>query len=368
MIPLDDTEALTRLDSLGVLGVAESLGEQCRRGWDLGRSVHGSPSAEGLAAIVVLGMGGSGIAGDLVQAVLEPRLPLPMRVHKGYPPLPEWVGRNCLVVAVSYSGDTEETVEGLAEARERGARVITMASGGRVAEAAAAGGLAHVALPGGLQPRSAVGYMAFGLLGVLASLGLVPRADADVDEALERAERVRSRCHRGIPAAHNPAKSLALSLHGRVPVVYGGPGIGAAAAQRFKNDLAEYAKVPAFWGVLPEFQHNDLEAWGHHSAERSPFIGVLLRDPDEPARIAARFEATRRLLAGRLELVTVRAEGRSALARLVSLLAFTQLVAIYLGLRAGRDPGPVDVLQRLKRELAAPEGPQATVEPSRGRQ
>ena len=129
-IDLDDLNELARLDSEDVLGAVERFADQCREGWEIGRSASGLPDADGVDSVVVLGMGGSGVSGDVIQSVVEPRLPVPLRVIKSYGPLPEWVGRNTLVFAVSYSGSTEETVAALEEAHERGCRAVAISSGG----------------------------------------------------------------------------------------------------------------------------------------------------------------------------------------------------------------------------------------------
>ena len=353
-IDLDDLNAIAGLDSTDVLGAVERFADQCREGWDIGRAVSGLPDGSGLESIVVLGMGGSGVSGDVVGAVLEPRLPLPLRVIKSYDPIPEWIGRNSLVFAVSYSGDTEETVAALKEVHARGARVVVISSGGTLEEAARQYGLAHVQIPGGLQPRASLGYLTLPILAVLVSIGVAPDLQADLDEAVEVLGDIGSRCHRKRPTEENPAKSLALKLAGRIPVVYGGHGLGATAAYRFKCDLNEYGKTPAFWNEFPELNHNEIVGWGLLSKiTTKTFVLVLLRDPEEHERVKLRFEVTRRLIEPQFaEVIEIAAEGTSPLARLLSLILFTQLAAIYVGLSNGVDPGPVEVIANLKAELA----------------
>ena len=354
MLNLDDLNAIAALDSEDVLAAVERFPDQCREGWEIGRAATGLPDAAGLESIVVLGMGGSGVSGDVVRAVVEPRLSLPLRVIKGYGPLPEWIGRNTLVFAVSYSGSTEETVAALEEAHQRGSRAVTISSGGELAEMARRYGLAHVQIPGGLQPRASLGYLTMPVFGVLGQIGLIPDLQPDVDEAVGVLADMAARCHRKKAADENPAKDLAGRLVGRVPVVYGGYGIGSTAAYRFKCDLNEYGKTPAFWGELPELDHNEIVGWNELSELTSAnFVLVLLRDPDEHERVALRFEITRRLIESKVaEVLEVDAEGSSALARLLSLIFVTQLAAIYVGLAYGVDPGPVEVIQKLKSELA----------------
>ncbi|MEA2452377.1 MAG: glucose/mannose-6-phosphate isomerase [Actinomycetota bacterium] len=353
MAELDDLEAIAKLDSEDVLGAVERFPEQCREAWELGRATTNLPNGDGIDAIVVLGMGGSGVSGDVVQAVVEPRLAVPFRTIKSYGPIPDWVGRNTLVFAVSYSGSTEETLAGLETALERGARIITLSSGGPLAATAASKGLAHVAIPAGLQPRASLGYLSLPILAVLTLMELVPDVQADVDEAIKVLSELASRCHRERTLRDNPAKDLAARIKGRIPVVYGGHGVGATAAYRFKCDLNEYGKTPAFWNEIPELDHNEIVGWDNLddlTSER--FVAILLREPGEHERVALRFEITRRLVESRLaEFVEVTSEGESALARLLSLVFVTQLASIYVGLAYDEDPGPVDVIMQLKQEL-----------------
>jgi glucose/mannose-6-phosphate isomerase len=354
LIDFEDAAALKQLDSEDVLGAVERFSEQCSEAWAIGRSAVGLPDATSADSLVVLGMGGSGVSGDVVQAVTEPRLPIPLRTIKSYGPLPEWVGRNTLVFAVSYSGSTEETVAALEEAHTRGARAVTISSGGPLADMAANFGLAHVRIPPGLQPRASLGYLTLPILAVLVKVGLVPDLQEDVDEAVSVLAQIERRCHRSRGRADNQAQDLAARVHGHVPVIYGGHGLSATAAYRFKCDLNEYGKTPAFWNEFPELNHNEIVGWNQlDDLSRSKFAAVLLRDVSEHERIALRFDITRSLIEKNFaDFIEVRAEGQSELARLLSLILVTQLSAIYVGLSYGIDPGPVEVIQNLKAQLA----------------
>ncbi|MEA2447177.1 MAG: glucose/mannose-6-phosphate isomerase [Actinomycetota bacterium] len=355
MIDLDDLDAIARLDSQDVLGAVERFADQCSEGWEIGRAAGALPDGTGVDSVVVLGMGGSGVSGDVVQAVLEPRLPVPFRVIKSYGPLPEWVGRNTLAFAISYSGSTEETVAALEEAHSRGCRAVTISSGGPLAEMAKNYGLAHVPIPGGLQPRASLGYLTLPILAVLVGVGLAPDLLDDVDDAIETLGELASRCDRKRSRQENPAKDLAARLAGNVPVIYGGYGLGATAAYRFKCDVNEYGKQPAFWATLPELDHNEIVGWNKLTdLTKDRFVLVFLRDPEDHERIKLRFETTRALVEDQFaEVIEVPAEGTSPLARLLSLVFITQLAAIYIGLANEVDPGPVDVIQKLKAELAS---------------
>ncbi len=354
-VDLDDLNEIARLDSEDVLAAVERFADQCREAWEIGLAARGLPSADGIDSVVVFGMGGSGVSGDVIRAFVEPRLPIPFRVIKTYGPLPEWIGRNTLVFAVSYSGSTDETVAAVEEAHARGCRAVTISSGGALSDMAREYGLAHVRIPTGLQPRASLGYLTLPILAVLVQIGLVPDMQADVDEAVEVLSDIASRCHRKRGRDENPAKQLAGWLHGRVPVVYGATGAGATAAYRFKCDLNEYGKTPAFWHELPELDHNEIVGWNQLAdITREHFVVILLRDPGDHERVQIRFEITRSLIEDKVaEVIELSAEGDSVVARLLSLILITQLAAIYVGLSYEIDPGPVEVIQKLKAELAA---------------
>ncbi|MDQ3877880.1 MAG: bifunctional phosphoglucose/phosphomannose isomerase [Actinomycetota bacterium] len=355
MIDLDDIDALERHDSVNILSTVERFPDQCAEGWEIGRAADGLPDATGVTSVVVLGMGGSGAAGDVAKALLEHRVPDFFRVIKTYGPLPEWVGRNSLVVAISHSGNTEETLSALASAYERGARAVTISSGGKLKDVASETGIAHVGVPGGLQPRAALGYLAMSLLGILSEVGIAPDLDEEVRDAVTDLREVVTRCDRSRSVTENPAKDLATRLTQTVPVIYGA-GSTTTAAMRFKTDINEYAKNPAFWNHLPELDHNELEGFNRLvELSRRALSIVFLRDhAGENPRITARFEITKRLIEDNInQLIEVPAQGRNEMARLLSLILVDQLAAIYMAFLNDVDPGPVETLEKLKRELAA---------------
>lgn len=347
-----DSEGIAALDSQDVLGAVEAFHRQCREGWELGLAARGLPDPEGVDAVAVLGMGGSGISGDVVACVVEPRLSLPYRVIKSYGPLPEWIGRNSLVFAVSYSGNTEETLAALEEAHGRGSRIVAISSGGQLAERAAEYGVAHIRIPAGRQPRASLGYLTLPILAALELMGLIPRLEDDMDEAEALLRELGARCDRSVPQERNPAKSLAAQVLGKIPIVYGGQGLGAVVAQRFKCDLNEYGKVPAFWNVFPELNHNEIVGWADTAGARDRVL-VLVRDKDDHPRVSLRVDITRDLIRKSFaDVVEIESEGQSALARVLSLVLVTQLASIYVALARQVDPGPVEVIESLKQELA----------------
>lgn len=301
--------------------------------------------------VCVLGMGGSGITGDALAAVAaDAAAPAPVIAHKGYG-LPAWAGRGTLVVAVSYSGDTEETLSGVRAAAERGCPLLAVSSGGALAQLAAGCAAPHVAVPGGGMPRHNLGWL---LVPVLRALGF----GSGVGEAVELLEGLGRDWGRDVPTAANPAKQAgALVAGSALTHAYGGSTLAVVAASRAKAQLNENAKLPAAAAAVPELCHNEVMGW--EAPPEGLRAGVLwLRDPaGEHDRTALRIQLLEPLLAPTVAWQRSHAaSGTSAVARLASLLLFVDLVSIYTALARDVDPTPIAAIARLKEALAVAGG------------
>ncbi|MBI3628600.1 MAG: bifunctional phosphoglucose/phosphomannose isomerase [Candidatus Rokubacteria bacterium] len=344
--PLDDLDAIERLDPHAAREVLRRFPDQCREGLGL----HPSPPVR-LALprlVVVAGMGGSAASGDLLATCLADRLSVPVLTHRGYG-LPALVGPGALVIAASYSGETVEAVSAFEAAVKAGAATAAVTRGGRLAALAARHGAPVVTLPPGLMPRMALGSLFFPLLGILESAGLPTVPEAEVAEALETVAALADELAPARPVEQNEAKRLALAVGDRVPVVYGGELTGSVA-YRWKTDVEENAKRFAVAGALPEMNHNEIEAWRAPEADR--LQAIFLRDRGEHPDVARRFAVVRALVepvAGGLAEVWSRGEGR--LARLLSLIYLGQWTSYYLALLRGVDPWAVPLLEEVKRRL-----------------
>ena len=303
-------------------------------------------------AVVIVGMGGSAVAGDLLQGLWHERAPFPVHVVRGYT-LPAWIGPDSLVVASSYSGGTEETLSAFAEARSRGGRALVVTSGGPLAEESSRAGIPWVRIPSGFPPRAALAYLLAPVLAVIeASWPTLSRA-GERDEAIGVLARLGAELCPESPLAANPAKQLAVWLTGRTPAVYGTDAT-APVAYRWRTQLEENAKVLALSGILPEMNHIAIEAWG--GAPGDHWAVVFLRDATEHPRVARRAALTRSITEARVPTREVWARGEGRLARLLSLVLTGDWVSYYLALVRGVDPWAVDTLEAFKQRMTEETG------------
>jgi glucose/mannose-6-phosphate isomerase len=295
-------------------------------------------------------MGGSSVGGALARATLWPRLERPLELARGGA-LPAWAGPQTLVLCASYSGDTEETLAAYDAAGEAGAPRVVSASGGELPARARRDRVPVIPLPGGFQPRATVGYSFVVALEVAAVAGCAPSLRAEVEAAVPVA--------RALAAEWGPdgdedgdAKRLARALHGTVPVI-AGPGLAAVAAYRWKCQINENAKLPAFAAELPEAGHNEIVGWAD-ADDFARFAAVFLEDPDAGERMQARIELTAEIVGGHAATVErVAPRGETRLQRLVSHVQLGDLVSLYLAVLRGADPIGIEPIDRLKAGLAA---------------
>ncbi|MFM7061212.1 MAG: bifunctional phosphoglucose/phosphomannose isomerase [Actinomycetes bacterium] len=348
------------LDSLGFVEAVSGLPEQlaaARASTAEALAGVALPGAGDLTSIAVLGMGGSGISGDVLAAAASGELCLPVVVHKQIR-TPAYIGPRTLVFAVSYSGDTEETVAMTRGAIEAGARVVTVSSGGELARLAADAGALHVPCPPGYMPRAAIGTLIAPILGTLGAIGLLADTDARIDAAVQALARRRDASTRDVAAPANLAREVARRIDGTIPLIYGGGAIGGVAAMRWKCDINENAKAPAFWAAYPELDHNEICGWGQHGDVTRQLISIVeLRHDHEHARLVPRIDATRDLIDEAVhQVIPVAAAGEGRLAQLLDLMYLGDWTSVHLAADRGVDPGPIDAIATLKGILGAPEG------------
>ena len=299
--------------------------------------------------VLCVGMGGSGIAGDYAGAIVEP-FGTRLTVHKGYGPLQPWADRvRPLVIASSYSGNTEETLEFVIAAREHGLAIATVTTGGRLGELTEAHGWPGVEVPPGMQPRAAAGYM----LGAVIKILMSAHAIDDQRLAFVEAADVADAAVAEDGPRWTEAAQVAEGLSGRIPIIYGGGPLSGVVAQRWKTQINENAKIPAWSSVFPELDHNEITGWETMPAMTREHLGIVaLADRSDHDRIAVRLAHTSALTEDAVPWVaTVESEGTFLLARLVSLTISGDLVSWMMAESAGVDPVPVATIENLKKLL-----------------
>jgi glucose/mannose-6-phosphate isomerase len=343
---LDDLALIERADPSRTRDVLSAFPAQCRAALALRATPPLAIRRPGL--VVLAGMGGSAAGAELITACAAEHLDVPILVHRGYG-LPASAGKDALVVASSYSGDTEEVLSAVETAVERSLAVVAITAGGRLAQLASGRGLPRVGLPDGLMPRMALGYLFFTTLRLLGDAGLAVATDSEIEEALEVLGALAEELGPARPPAQNEAKRLAAAIDTRLPVFYGGPATGGVA-YRWKTDVEENAKRIALAGAVPEMNHNEIEAWRPPAA--AAMRAVLLRDRDEPPEIARRFAVLRELIApGAGDVVECWSRGTGRPARLLGLAYVGAWTSYYLAVGDGVDPWPVPMLDEIKRRL-----------------
>lgn len=353
---LDDVQKMRAADAKDMMGLTTGFAAQCREGNQIGSDYHPAYTASRpISHVVVTGLGGSAIGGDLLRSLMESVGDVPLLVNRDYE-LPSYVGKDTLVLCASYSGGTEETLAAYTAARERGAQIECVTSGGTLAARAAADGVSFCTIPGGQPPRASTGYLFFPLLSILQRRGLLSRSlDPDVKETLDLLDTLRDTYAPSVPTVENTAKQLALALHNRVPVFYGSQGYRGVVAVRWKGQFNENGKQHAFANVFPEQNHNEILAWTLCRRQAPRWSVVFLREPDEKEtapRIARRVEVTRRIIGRAAESHEVFAKGSSLLARMFSLIYLGDFASVYTAYLNQIDPTEIIGIDRLKTELA----------------
>ena len=374
---LDDVAALEAGDPQAMLRVVATSGAQVREAVTLAQEAGVAGLAEEGAprSVVVTGMGGSAIAGDIFAALTGPGCPIPVVVHRGYG-LPRWVGAADLVIPVSCSGTTEETLSAAEEAARRGCSLLGVGAADSPLEAVVRQGRGRfVTVPQGRQPRASVWALSTPLVLAADALGLLEAPPETFVATAQLLDDAATRCRPSSDHVVNPAKTIALDLQGRLPMVWGTSAIANVAAYRLVCQLAENAKSPAIPGALPEANHNQVVAFdGPYGAraggrtgsaddlfrdrgdevESQPLRLVLLRDlpAEEHPQVARRADVSAEIAGERgVEVTELVAEGESPFERLASLVAVPDFATVYLALLLGIDPTPVAPIQDLKERI-----------------
>lgn len=328
---------IKEIDRWGMIEKLMRFPEMCEEAL----SFRVEPPKQKISRVVLAGMGGSGIAGDLIRDWLDPSIP--METCKGYL-LPNWVDGETLVVATSYSGNTEETLSCFSDAMRRDAALIGITSGGKLEEECNKFGKPLIKIPPGLPPRVALPYLFFSTVVIMKECGIVSRRDEEIRESIKTLRELREKMDPEIE--NNRAVVVAKKIKDTIPFIYAPPPL-YGAAKRFKTQLNENSKIQAKVEFFPELCHNEIVGLG---AAPKNVSFVFFRDVEESERMKVRIEFTRKLV-GEKKAIELRGEGKGRLSRILSLVYFGDFVSFYLAILRGVDPTPVEEISELKTEL-----------------
>ncbi len=351
MINLDDIQVFKQYDPAGMLACLHEMPEQCQRAWNLAMDFTLPRDYRDIDNVVILGMGGSAIGGDLVRSLAVSEAKLPVLVHRDYD-LPAFVDTRTLIIASSYSGMTEETLSAFKRALETDAKKLVITTGGKIKSLAEAGNVPVFSFNYEAQPRAALAFSLLPILAFLQKLGFLNEKSADVTETVRVLQAQSRRINEDMPSSRNRAKQLAERLYGKLPVIYGA-GITAEVAHRWKTQINENGKAWAFYDVFPELNHNAVVGYQFPADLAGETFIVLLGSSLLPERIQLRYRITCQLLEqAHVSYQMVNGEGNRPLSQVMSLVLFGDYLSYYLALLYKIDPTPVKAIDFLKERLA----------------
>ena len=348
---LDLPNELSKRDPQGMLEILGRFDQQLEQALQIGQEVTIPPGGQPIEKVLLCGMGGSAIGGDLLRAYLGQDMKLPFLVNRNYS-LPGFVDARTLVLVASYSGQTEETLSSYAQAQEAGASVICLTSGGTLGQLAQEHGVPCARIPEGYPPRSALGFCAIPFLVCLSRLGLSSDRSGELRRSIEL---VRTKIQQYGPlslTSENLAKSLALDLKNRIPIIYGSDSHLDIVAIRWRGQFSENGKQLAYSNALPEMNHNEIEGWTHPPTLLRQLVPIFLRDRDDHPKTQTRIDVTRSLLSEKVDsALEYWTDGESWIDRLWSLILLGDYASVYLAFLNQVDPTPVKIIERLKTRL-----------------
>lgn len=343
-----EPEAVAKVDRSGMRDLIGAFPDQLVAGMRLGLGL--SSDLASAPRVFVVGMGGSGIAGEVFSSWVADRSRIPIHPIHDYR-LPSYAKPGDLMIAVSYSGETEETLAAAAEGIKLGCRLVAVTSGGSLGKLAVDARAPCIEVPRGMPPRYAFGYF-FGILPSLAAEWVYGDLRGELDRAIVHLRDVGEHIGPKAPLKRNRAKQLAARLKGTTPVIYGAPPFDSIA-KRWQTQINENAKMLAFSSSLPEADHNEIVGWALDTSARR-FTPVILRDADETPEMHRRLDATAILFGKHASVEQVHDEDDQLLGRMLGALFLGDYVSLYLAALRGVDPAPMAPITELKERLKRP--------------
>ncbi len=345
---LDNLSDIKRVDKSNMLSFCVEASEHYGEAAQLAEAVSINYSKP--ESIIVAGMGGSAIGGELLKEWARDKIAVPIEVCREYL-LPRYAGKNSLVFVVSYSGETEESLGAFLDAVKRRCMIICISSGGALQDFAEKLSIPHLLVPLGMAPRVSLPYLFMPLPIILEKVGLVSQVAPEISETVRVLKYVADSNSPEKSLRENFSKKLASKICDTIPVIYGF-GIYRAVAQRLKTQFNENSKIPAKWEFFPELNHNEIVGWEAANELAKHFSTILIRDPDEAKPMRQRIEATKKLISRKLvKILEIQSIGKSELAKMSSVICIGDFTSVYLAILRGIDPTPVKSIAILKENI-----------------
>ncbi len=349
---LDDPAVYDRIDPAKMRSFIDGLPRQFSESIvNIERVSWPSLDPRSISAIAVLGMGGSAIGGELVRGCIASTCEIPFFVVRDYT-LPNHLDNRSLIFASSYSGNTEETLSAVREAQQRSCSVVALTAGGRLGDLAQQHSWPWIKLPSGFAPRAALGYSFSSIMLSLEAMKVIVDVQSQLATVAQFLAHYGQSLQPNSPFERNPAKQLAHRLQNRTPLIYGGTGVMATVATRWRGQLCENAKQYAIAGECPECNHNEIVGWESLIRNRSAYSVILLRDEDDHVRVGKRFDILAEILKEKkIESIAVESSGNSPLERVFSLVVLGDWISYYLAIINQVDPMRIEAIDMLKTRM-----------------
>ncbi|MEO8514103.1 MAG: bifunctional phosphoglucose/phosphomannose isomerase [Ignavibacteria bacterium] len=337
-------------DSTNIFGVIAAFPEQIKQAIDIGSNIDIELDVSGIKNIIITGLGGSAIGGDLLRSYLQYEIKVPVQLNRNYY-IPAYANEHTLVIASSYSGDTEETVSAYNDAKSKGCKIVCISAGGNLTVMAENDKNFVVKVPRGYQPRCALAFSFFTMLLFFIKLKFIASRDEDIQKVIERMKE-KSGIYSDLQTQPNPAVKIAEHLNGRIPIIYSSNDLLDVVNLRWRGQFAENAKTLAFGNYFPELNHNEIVGWQENSDFLRNFALIYLLDREDNPRILKRQKITKEILEPYRGIdIEIESEGSSKLERIFDLIYLGDWISFYLAVINKVDPAPIEKINILKNKL-----------------
>lgn len=354
MKDLDSSEGMEKFDRSNMRKLLLNFPQQCQRAYDLAEKFTLPETLRLAKSIVITGMGGSAIGGDLLRSLFGGLCSIPIVVNRNYS-IPGFVNEDALLIAVSYSGNTEETLTAFRAAGKKKAKMVSISSGGQLEDLSRQMSVPHFSIPEkGIQPRCAFGYLFVPMMVFLSKLGFIPDQASEMKDTVDLLSKTVLELSPGVTTETNQAKQIAQAVYHKLPVIYASQNYFDIVAMRWKGQFNENSKMMAFYNVIPEMNHNEIVGWGIPKDITQRCVVVFIHDDADSQKIKKRIDITRDLIAeAGAQVITVQSRGASPLARSLYAVCLGDFASYYLAVLNGVDPTPIERINLFKSMLGA---------------